>query len=315
LEQDHDNLRAALRWAEEGGELELGLRLGGALRYFWQVGYLSEGRAWLEALLARADAPDQRSVTPRARAKALNCAAWLAHTQTDDASATHLAERARALLQDPADRYDRGFALTTLAMVAMNQNDYPRATALQEEALALYREERDDWAIAGCLNNLGLLAGLQGDFARASALLEEKVSRDRRRGDGRSTALSLSTLAAFEYAQRHLAQAHQLWTESLTLYGELGGTWRDVVVFEGVEGLAEIAAAQGQARRAVQLLAAAEAQRDAAEVPRPPYMQPTFEDAMAAARTALGPSEFATAQAEGAALTLEQIVAAVLTPA
>jgi tetratricopeptide (TPR) repeat protein len=239
----------------------------------------------------------------------------LAHKQTDDASATRMAEQARALLPDPADRYERGFALTTLAMAAMNQHDYPRAAVWQEEALALYREECDDWAIAGCLNNLGLLAGLQGDFARASALLEERVALDRRRGDRRGTALSLTNLADFEYAQGHLAQAQQLWTESLTLYGELGGTWRDEVVFEGVEGLAEIAVAQGHARRAVQLLAATEALRTTVGVPRAPYMQPAFDDAVAAARMALDPRECATAQAEGTALTLEQVVAAVLPPA
>jgi hypothetical protein len=312
LEQDRDNLRAALRWAKECGELELGLRLGGALRSFWQMGHLSEGRTWLERLLARAEQPERASIMPQVRAKALNCAAWLAHTQTDDAAATRMAEQARALLQDPDDRYERGFALTTLAMVALNRHDYPRATALQEEALALYREEQDDWAISGCLNNLGLLAGLQGDFARASVLFEEKVARDRRRGDRRATALSLSNLAVFEYAQRRLVQAQTLWTESLTIYGELGGTWQDVVVFEGVEGLAEIAAAQGQVRRAMQLLAAAEELRAAVEVPRPPYMQAAFEDAMATACTALGPRDCATARAEGASLTMEQVVAAAL---
>jgi tetratricopeptide (TPR) repeat protein len=309
---DLKTLRAALRWAEECGELELGLRLGGALRSFWQMGYLSEGRTWLEGLLARAEEPERASITPQVRAKALNCAAWLAHTQTDDAAATRLAEQACALLQDPDDRYDRGFALTTLAMVALNRNDYPRATALQEEALALYREEQDDWAISGCLNNLGLLAGLQGDFARASGLFDEKVARDRRRGDRRATALSLSNLAVFEYAQRRLVKAQTLWTESLTLYGELGGTWQDVVVFEGVEGLAEIAAAQGQVRRAVQVLTAAETLRAAVEVPRPPYIQAAFEDAMATACTALGPRDCATARAEGTSLTMEQVVAAAL---
>jgi predicted ATPase len=316
LEQDHDNLRAALRWAQEGkegGELELGLRLGGALWYFWQVqGYLSEGRTWLEALLARADAPGQRGVTPKARAKALNCAAWLAHLQTDHAAATALAEQVCALAPDLAGRVNRAFALTTLGSVATDRNDYQRAMAFHEEALALYRAEHNDVGIAVCLNNLGLVAGLCGDFARGSALLEERVTLARRRGDRRATVLSLSNLAASEYAQRHLAQAQTLWTESLTLYRELGGTWRDAVAFEGVEGLAEIAATQAQARRAVQLFAAAEALRATVGIPRPPYMQPAFEDALAAARTALGPREFAAAQVEGAALSLEQVVAVAL---
>jgi hypothetical protein len=143
-------------------------------------------------------------------------------------------------------------------------------------------------------------------------LLEERVALARRRGDRRAIVLSLSNLAACEYAQRHLAQAQTLWTESLTLYRELGGTWRDAVAFEGVEGLAEIAATQGQARRAVQLFAAAEALRATVGVPRPRHMQTAYDDAQAAAQKALGPTEIATARAEGAALTLEQVAAAAL---
>src|SRR5215212_2401605 len=49
LEEELDNVRAALSWASEHGEAALGLRLGGALMSFWLTeGHFGEGRGWIE---------------------------------------------------------------------------------------------------------------------------------------------------------------------------------------------------------------------------------------------------------------------------
>ena len=65
LEQEHDNMRAALSWAIEHEEAELALRVGGALRWFWYMeGYYGEGRRWLEAALGKDGARRQRRRGP-----------------------------------------------------------------------------------------------------------------------------------------------------------------------------------------------------------------------------------------------------------
>ena len=62
LDEESDNIRAALSWAIGAGEVELGLRLAGALVPFWSTrGLMAEGRRWLAAL--GATDPLQRSAT------------------------------------------------------------------------------------------------------------------------------------------------------------------------------------------------------------------------------------------------------------
>jgi predicted ATPase len=93
LEREHDNLRVALSWALERGEVELALRLAGALWTFWQAhGHLGEGRKWLEEALAE---DDRASVA--ARAKALEGVCWMAidWRELDRAEAAAQAGRSR----------------------------------------------------------------------------------------------------------------------------------------------------------------------------------------------------------------------------
>ena len=52
LNREHNNLRAALRWACDGGDVTIGLQLGAALWRFWRGnGDINEGRIWLADLL------------------------------------------------------------------------------------------------------------------------------------------------------------------------------------------------------------------------------------------------------------------------
>jgi predicted ATPase len=53
LNREHDNMRAVLQWAQSGGHSTIGLQLAGALWRFWRgQGMVSEGRQWLEEMLA-----------------------------------------------------------------------------------------------------------------------------------------------------------------------------------------------------------------------------------------------------------------------
>ena len=79
LEREQANLRTAIDWLRDEGQLEDALRLGGALwRFWWLRGDIDEGRHQLESLLAQAV-----TAAPTVRAKALNGGGVLAESRGD----------------------------------------------------------------------------------------------------------------------------------------------------------------------------------------------------------------------------------------
>jgi DNA-binding NarL/FixJ family response regulator len=76
-----------------------------------------------------------------------------------------------------------------------------------------------------------------------------------------------------------------------------------------LDGLAEVAVAQGQPEWAAHLLGAAALLREALGVSPPPYNLATYERAVATTRAQLGEERFAAAWAEGREMTLEQVLA------
>jgi predicted ATPase len=306
-EAEINNIRAALRWAQDHDAADAGLRLAGALWYFWYLsGRLSEGRGWLNTLLASPQAAQLLEV----RAKAIVGASWLARSQWAFADATALAEEGLALYGRLADRRGRADALTTLVCVALDQDDAARARPLAQESLALRRALGDRWALWSSLTNLGYLAAVEGDLLQSAACFEECLSLSRELGDSRGAALSLYNLGDVLCMQGDIARGRALLAESLTLSHGIG--WAEGTV-QSVEGIARAMSAQGQSRQVARLLAAAGVLRVALQLPplRPPA-QDEYDTVVAAIRENLGREAFEIAWREGTTLSSEQTIAAAL---
>ena len=214
LEAEHGNLRAVLSWSRATDATETGLRLAGALwRFWWVRGYLNEGRAWLEDLLARSG-----EVATAMRAKALRGAGVLAWVQGNYGRATALFEEALALHRDLGDRRGIATALGNLGAVARYQGDYRRATTLYEEALARVRDLGDTHGIAIGLSSLGAVAWVQGDHRRATAQLAEALVLSQAVGDKTwNTAICLEVLAGVACAQGQPERATRLCAAAAAL--------------------------------------------------------------------------------------------------
>jgi predicted ATPase len=385
LALEEDNLRAALGWlrarAEEerppgrAGRLQIarqgqstlpvarsasrpvpggvspllaGLRLAGALVWMWSMlGHLSEGRAWLEALLAldletadhaaQAVAASAPSATPpnvpaqpnrpgadaadgirrAVRGRALYALGVLTHWQGDTEQAIPLLERSLALARALGDSVAMMFALKSLGMALHDQGDLERARACYEESIAVGR------ALAGSHSSLGLSAGVgdglwnlarlafdAGDLEQAETYAEEALTLCRRVHYVHAAASILLVQTLIAWRQGHLRQAEALAREALALFQAA----RDVRYYGDVlEVHAIISAALGQGERAARLLGAAAAYRERIGMRGPKGLPVTLAGAIAsgavAARTALGEGQWAAAYAAGQARSLEEAIA------
>ena len=183
LEDEHDNIRAALDWysvakADPGGKhsIERGLRLAGAISRFWrQRGYFSEGRERLDRLLTKADAIRLSSKSLPYKAKALGGAGVLAAQQGDYAAADALLRRGLDLHCKAGNKRGIGLALNRLADIMYRRGDDVAVQEYSEESLSLFEELGDEWGKADALQGLALAASLRDDREAWRSFSEESL--------------------------------------------------------------------------------------------------------------------------------------------
>jgi predicted ATPase len=342
LRADRANLLAALDWALRAGATELGLRLVGALRIFWDAcGSISEARSWYDALLAQSgDAP------PAIRAKALAGAGVCAIGHSGHDVAYQLQTESLALARLAGDSVGSAEALRHLAFLAwlrgdladmhtylaecepivralgdtwgiaevllcqgLDYSDRARSRALTEQSLVLFRQMGNRFAIAGALNNLGLEALSRDDLARAKAMFEEEFAIRQELQDVTGGPAWLGNLGLLAHAQGDLPRATAYIGQSLRQCSDEGDTKACV---EMIEELGWIANNADHPMRATRLMAAATTLRDALGYQLEPLDQAKAERNLATARAALGTEAFEIAWAAGSTLTLDQAIAEAL---
>ncbi|MBT2230752.1 BTAD domain-containing putative transcriptional regulator [Nonomuraea sp. NEAU-A123] len=208
LSAEHDNLRTALRWTAEAGEVRLGIRLLAAQStYLWMRGMRGTATASAVALLeAAGPAPDPElgdayvlcllTVAGGEAAGGL----WARHSAAAIAivsagegtreypvltflwpmitAAMHAPEPALAVMTRATkspDPWERGMARMMWAYSLMARGEYPRARADLVSALDALRALGDRWGSMISLDALAWLAGIHGDRATALARTDEAI--------------------------------------------------------------------------------------------------------------------------------------------
>ncbi len=240
------------------------------------------------------------------------------------ARAYALFEESLALFQELGNKRNLAFSLLRLAQVRfVAQTDQATVSSLLEESLALFRESGEKVGLALCLSLAGQVALNQGDAVTARSRVEESLRLSREMGHKAGLVASLSLLARVAAAQGDEMEAYALFEECLMLARNVS---HKGLLASCLEGLASLLVTHnsGEARGpalhrelphgiaggsplwAARLLGAAEALREAVEMPLPPVELASYERSVAAARAQLGEQAFGQAWAEGRAMRPEQ---------
>jgi predicted ATPase/class 3 adenylate cyclase len=295
LSREQDNVRAALRRAIDRGLAERALRLAGGLWDYWSVrGCYTEGRAWLNEILAM---PGVKSTVSAARARALQTAGHLANCQADyvDASAlltesrevaealgddrtvaaslhllgntasgrgelsraSQLYAQARELNRSAGSRGAEILNLLQMADVALELEHIEEARSLGLEAVGASRERGQRWGIARGTYVLGRVALAEGDLAGAQRLLEQSLEIQVALPDQQGRIRSLSALARVAQRRGDTEIARQRYSASLDLARE---SYQLLEIARSLEGMAELDATT-DFERALRLIGAAGALR------------------------------------------------------
>ncbi|MEO7714757.1 MAG: tetratricopeptide repeat protein [Capsulimonas sp.] len=342
MEAEHDNFRAAMHWALDTQSAEIGLRLAGALAYFWEArGYLGEGQEWLEKLLALPQG--QTDALRRVRANALTGRGYLMRNQGASAGIDAVMEEALRLWREIGD--DHGLAVTlqvlatlaysredcdlarvyleeglglsrklddpmlvaqalmNLGNIALEQAEFPEAWKFYSDSLEIFRASKNRFRIAHVLNNMGLVSQYQKDYTKAYTLLQESLAICRELSGRAASATTLLNLGTLHRIEGRFAAAREMFSESVMVAQEVGE--RRLLVYI-VKELGHMACAEQDYAAGVRLLAISQTLGRALALSFKPSDPTEIERDLDLARTALGDEAYEAAWNAGARLTLTQ---------
>ncbi|MEX0673801.1 MAG: adenylate/guanylate cyclase domain-containing protein [Gaiellaceae bacterium] len=252
LEQEHDNLRAVLDWAEGSGEFELGQRLGGAIWEFWCLrGHAPEGWRRLEALLRADERPT------RARAKALTGSAHLAEEAgADSETQIRRAEESLELHRALGDEWGVAYGEFQYAGAIAESGDLARAQPLFAESIDKLQGLGDGHHALQARRALAWTHEELGDRERSKELHRENLELARASGNRLMEARSLGSLGAVLGDEGNLDESLPLILEAYRLDRELGDPGE---ISLDLYRLASALAAAGRLECAAELVACADA--------------------------------------------------------
>jgi predicted ATPase/class 3 adenylate cyclase len=196
-------------------------------------------------------------------------------------------------------------ALASVTMEIYGSEAVEQLQSYMEESLALSQGSVDPEAAVRAEGILARLAFYRGDFAESRKHADLMLDLHKEMGDQLSITGHQSEMA-------HVWRQTGNYKEALALYRETLPDWQKIghrgAVAHQLECFAFIAKAQEQGERAVKLMSAAEALREASSSPRTPQEQIEYDRELAGLRGGMDETAFNLLWEEGQSMNMEQAI-------
>ncbi|MBV8991147.1 MAG: tetratricopeptide repeat protein [Solirubrobacterales bacterium] len=341
LDAEHDNLRAALRWAATPtGDSAVLARIAIALGSFWRLrGTLDEGAGWLKTALATVTGGSVQQAALRiwlgairVRQAKLNEAVellaagvataraepdpplvatglyWLANTrlrQGQSAAGIPLLEEAVAIWEQRGETIQAAWPIGLLADIAHYEGRYAEAQALFDRGLPIFRAHGWSRGILAYLQSMAELACATGELDRSEILCHEALPIAEQIGDLWHVGLIHNVLGRLSRARGHLHEAAEHALAGLERHESLR-TINEIA--ETIELLGGIALDTGHCQHGALLLAGSRKLRQANAIPSPHAALRATADADWNALTEICGAEIHAIEQREGTLSLEELI-------
>ncbi len=228
LDDEHDNLRAALAWALESDNgsqqeivrLEAGLRIASALMYYWGMkGELQEGLEWFRRLLAHAD----HRISLEVRVNAIVFASFLAMFLGDGQLSLKYGHEAVELAEAAGSEGKPvlTFALAGLASGEKTAGEYRAAFSTGKRVVELFRKSGPPMNLGMALISQGETAFYMGNYTVAREQWSESLSLAQKDHDKVRIAYSLNYLGDLARMELNYTEAVAKYQESEAMLSDL----------------------------------------------------------------------------------------------
>jgi predicted ATPase/class 3 adenylate cyclase len=314
LELEHDNIRAALDRAAADEDAGMAIGLAFALWRFWQMrGHLFEARRRLDAMAA---VPWSRR-SPVLRARLMEALGGVCWWQADIPPMRVAYEEAVELWRFDGNRAELANALYNYSFcftMPVNPREAPGNTdpdgiglASLQEALDLYRALGDERGQANVLWGMGNKQYFGNDPGAGVAAMTEALEIFRRVGDRTMEAWTLHMLGSSKLRLGDKEASRGLFAAALRLFHESGDAAGLTMVFDD---LASQAAYDGDPQRAARLWGAARSLTVSTGAGLASYVDQFLDQFLRpTAQAVLSQEEVTRLAGEGAAMTIDQVVA------